>query len=79
MYSTSTLNDSYNSNNNNSSISTTVQNDQEEEELKKAIELSLKEAENKNHFQPAQQKVVKKEEHVNKQACIYVLFYIFNL
>ncbi|CAB4490033.1 unnamed protein product [Rhizophagus irregularis] len=70
LYSTSSLNDSYNNNsNNNSNISTTAQNDndQEDEEIKKAIELSLKEAESKNHFQPAQKKEVKSKEPVNKQ------------
>lgn len=79
LYSTSSLNDSYNNNsNNNSNISTTAQNDndQEDEEIKKAIELSLKEAESKNHFQPAQKKEVKSKEPVNKQACIYVSFCI---
>ncbi|RIA95005.1 hypothetical protein C1645_689367 [Glomus cerebriforme] len=62
LYSTSSLNDSYNNNSSSNNISTTAQNDQEDEEIKKAIELSLKEAENKKHFQPAQQKVVKPTE-----------------
>ncbi|CAI2173513.1 1115_t:CDS:10 [Funneliformis geosporum] len=40
----------------------------EDEELKKAIEISLKEAEyNKNYVQPAQQNIAKKSEPVNKQ------------
>jgi hypothetical protein len=79
LYSTSSLNDSYNnsSNNNNSNVSTTAQNDQEDEEIKKAIELSLKEAESKNHFQPAQQKNDKtKELLINKQAR-YMYHFVF--
>lgn len=57
-----------NNNSNNSISSTTAQIDQEDEELKKAIEISLKEAEyNKNYVQPAQQNIAKKAEPVNKQ------------
>ncbi|CAG8463950.1 350_t:CDS:10 [Funneliformis mosseae] len=41
---------------------------EKDEELKKAIEISLKEAEyNKNYVQPAQQNIAKKAEPVNKQ------------
>ncbi|GBB90479.1 hypothetical protein RclHR1_17460006 [Rhizophagus clarus] len=68
LYSTSSFNDSYNSSSNNN-ISTAQSNqDQEDDEIKKAIELSLKEAESKNHFQPAQQKDDKaKQQLINKQ------------